>query len=284
MTIKEAYKYGIEQLKTLYQESESDAILKLLFENITNPDKTSRIPFLSKDLDNKERLRCFEIIIELQTLKPLQYILQEAWFYGEKLYVDENVLIPRPETEELVEWIISDYKTPVTPVQLLDIGTGSGCIPIILKKNIIHAEVFGFDISREALKVAERNAVAANLKINWMPLDFLDKSQWEQLPVFNVIVSNPPYVPEKNRETMHDNILKFEPATAIFVPDDDPLLFYKAIADFGKENLSAGGNIYVEIHEDLGEATTKLFQSAGYSTILKKDMQGKDRMVKVSVS
>jgi release factor glutamine methyltransferase len=206
-----------------------------------------------------------------------------------RFYVDRNVLIPRPETEELVEWIVKEVKGkndaqahPSGKVKILDVGTGSGCIAISLKKLSV-TEVWACDISDEALNVARINADALNATIDFIPLNFLDADQRKQLPAIDIIVSNPPYIPRNEKTEMKRNVVGYEPSTALFVPDDDPLTFYKAIADFGREKLNKGGNIYAEIHENLGESVNNLFLSKGYQTVyLKKDLQGKDRMIKAT--
>jgi len=163
------------------------------------------------------------------------------------------------------------------------VGTGSGCIAIALKNKIPNAEIWGCDVSVEALNVARMNADALNATIDFVPLDFLDPDQRKQLPHVDIIVSNPPYVPQSDKNEMKKNVLEFEPATALFVPDNDSLVFYNAIADFGKEKLNGNGNIYVEIHENLGEQVKNLFKLKGYSFAeLRKDIQGKDRMIKIS--
>jgi release factor glutamine methyltransferase len=163
---------------------------------------------------------------------------------------------------------------------ILDIGSGSGCIPVALKRRLGKASVWSCDISPEALAVAQRNAINLGVEVHFRELDFLDKRQREQLPSFDVIVSNPPYVPEKDKPEMRPNVLDYEPGTALFVPDDDPLVFYRAIADFGEKHLNAGGAIYMELHESLGIAAVELFRKNGYETELKKDMQEKERMLK----
>ncbi|MEK7225287.1 MAG: HemK/PrmC family methyltransferase, partial [Bacteroidota bacterium] len=188
-------------------------------------------------------------------------------------------------TEELVEWIISTPiaiggKFPVDELRILDIGSGSGCIPISLKRRLRKAEVWACDISEAALTVARRNAEALGTDVNFILLDFLNEEQRKQFPSFDIIVSNPPYVPEKDKEEMQKNVLQHEPHTALFVPDNDPLVFYKAIAEFGKTHLNKAGSIYCEIHENLGEPVTKLFHSHGYTSELKKDMQQKNRMIR----
>jgi release factor glutamine methyltransferase len=189
-------------------------------------------------------------------------------------------LIPRPETEELVEWVISNCKFPVDKLSILDVGTGSGCIPITLKRKLRKADVWSCDISDAALQVAKRNADTLGVDVNFLLLDFLNKEKREQLSLFNIIISNPPYVPEKDKQQMQANVLDHEPHLALFVPDNDALVFYKAIAEFGKGHLNPGGLIYAELHEDLGKEVSALFSAAGYNTEMKKDMQGKERMLK----
>jgi release factor glutamine methyltransferase len=278
MTLKEAYLYGVEKIKGLYGKSEAESILKLVLENITKTEKTD--PFCL--LANAERSRFYQILGELQTSKPVQYILNEAWFCEMRFYVNKDVLIPRPETEELVEWIISNIKFPVQKLKILDIGSGSGCIPVSLKRKVYKAEVWSCDISSDALTVARRNAEALGAAINFLHIDFLNANERTNLPVFDIIVSNPPYIPEKDKNKIHSNVLNYEPHTALFVPDNDALIFYKAIADFGKMHLTPTGSIFLEIHEDYGTSVKNLFLSAGYlSAEIKKDMQEKERMIRI---
>ncbi len=280
MTIQAAIQYSIEQLKIIYAEGEAIAITKLVMENLTGFRSTDGYYEKEKIFSSEQVIRLNNILDRLLTHEPVQYVLNESWFYGFKFYVDRNVLIPRPETEELVDWIITDYRFPIDKLKILDVGTGSGCIPIILKKELGTAETWSCDISEAALKVAKKNAITNNTDINFLQLDFLDKQQWQQLHFFDLIVSNPPYIPEKDKEEMQANVLQYEPATALFVQDNDPLVFYKAIAEFGKTHLNKNGSIYLEIHENLGETILQLFGENGYITKLKKDMQGKDRMIK----
>ena len=199
-----------------------------------------------------------------------------------KFYVEKNVLISRTETEELVEWIISDCKFPVNSLSILDIGSGSGCIPIALKKRLPKAQVWSCDISEAALEVAKKNASTLGIDVSFLLLDFLNEEKRNTLPQFDIMVSNPPYIPVNDKSTMPRNVLDFEPDTALFVPDNDALVFYKAIADFGKNHLKKDGVIYAEIHENLGKMTMDMFKNNGYSTTIKKDMQGKERMVRCS--
>ena len=280
MTFAEATKHITEELKTIYSDGEANNIATWVIEHIIGTKRTERVIHKEKKLNAEQLTQLNNCLQRLKQHEPVQYVLNEAWFYGLKFYVDKNVLIPRPETEELIEWVISDCKFPIDKLSILDIGTGSGCIPISLKRKLRRAQVWSCDISEAALQVASKNAMTIGADINFLHLDFLNRTQWKQLPSFNIIISNPPYIPEKGKEQMQPNVVNYEPAIALFVPDNDPLIFYKTIGDFGKEKLNSGGMIYMEIHEDLGEAVSKLFQSSGYSTEIKKDMQGKERMVK----
>ena len=280
MTVQEATYYLLKQLRTIYEEGEASQIMDWIMEKITGSIKTERMLYKNAALTADEEIQLKNYAERLLQHEPVQYILNESWFCGFKFYVNKNVLIPRPETEELVEWIISNCKFPVDKLKILDIGSGSGCISISLKRRIRKAEIWSCDISSGALEVANRNATSLGVEINFIQLDFLNSNTWHQLPSFDIIISNPPYIPEKDKITMQLNVLHYEPTTALFVPDNDPLLFYKAIAEFGKTHLNKTGSIYTEIHEDIGEAVMNTFQSAGYATEIKKDMQQKDRMVK----
>ncbi len=280
MTLQESTYFLLNKLRSIYEEGEAAAITDLVMENLTGSKKAERMIYKNAAITPEEEARLNAIVKRLLLHEPVQYVLNESWFCGLRFYVDENVLIPRPETEELVEWIISNCRFPVDEINILDVGSGSGCIPISLKRRIRKADVRSCDISEKALVVARRNAASLGTDVNFMHLDFLDRKQWHLLPEFDIIVSNPPYVPASDMATMQPNVLKYEPATALFVPDDDPLVFYRAIAEFGMTNLNNNGSIYAEIHESLGEATTAIFLEAGFSTELKKDIHGKDRMMR----
>lgn len=280
MTMQEATYFLLNKLRSIYEAGEASNITDWVMEYLTGSKKAERMLYKHEAITNQEEIQLEEYAKKLLQHEPVQYVLNEAWFFGSKFYVDKNVLIPRPETEELVQWIIEDYKTITTSLKILDIGTGSGCIPISLKKKLPNAEIWSCDISTEALEVAKKNASTLGTEVNFIHLNFLDKEKWSPLPSFDIIVSNPPYVPEKDKEQMHANVLEFEPATALFVPDNDPLVFYNAIAEFSTTNLNKPGTVYCEIHEDLGEKTVSIFKQNGFTVELKKDMQQKDRMVK----
>jgi release factor glutamine methyltransferase len=280
MTIQEATYYLLNKLRTIYAEGEASRITDWVMESLTGSKKAERMLYKNSPVTGKEESELQQFTERLMQHEPVQYVLNEAWFYGLKFYVDKNVLIPRPETEELTEWVMKEVRSREHETKILDIGTGSGCIPIVLKRKLSNAEVCACDISDAALQVAKKNAAELGVDIGFHLLDFLNKEKREQLPSFDIIISNPPYVPEKDKEQMQPNVLNYEPHTALFVPDNDALIFYKAIAEFGKHHLHAGGKIYAEIYEDSGEAVSALFSGAGYTIELKKDMQGKERMLK----
>ena len=284
MTTREAKQLLLLRLQQLYDSREASNIADWVLERVTGREKPDRISNSSEPLTAAATQLLHRFLEELLTHKPVQYVLQEAWFCGMKLFVNEHVLIPRPETEELVEAVRKDPRLkPVTGYhcKILDIGTGSGCIPIALKKKLPHCEIYSCDISDKALEVAGKNAAAQEVEISFLQLDFLNRDNRNRLPKVNIIVSNPPYIPEQDKQAMHKNVLDFEPALALFVENNDPLLFYKAIADFRLIKLNPGGAIYTEIHEDQGTNVKELFVLKGYTNVtIEKDMQGKDRIVK----
>ena len=300
MTFYEAQQQLQTTLIELYDDREAANIADWVMEHVTGLRKIDRIMHKQSPLAADKVARLQAYTQELLTHKPVQYVLHEAWFCGMPFYVDEQVLIPRPETEELVDWIVSDVgrkeveagskkyevgKTAATPqFRILDIGTGSGCIPVSLKKKLPQAEVFACDVSEGALAVAARNAAAQQTAINFLQVDFLDTESWSALPEVDIIVSNPPYIPERDKQTMLQNVLAYEPHLALFVPDNDALVFYEAIASFAQRTLPEHGCVFVEIHEDLGQQTKELFESKGFSVEVKKDFQGKNRMVRAVLS
>jgi len=283
MTTEKARKEIIDSIKSIYEKGEADSITEIVMEHITRWSRLERILHKDVPLSFTQKKLLAQIIDRLQQHEPIQYIINEASFAGMIFYVDRNVLIPRPETEELMGWIINESTIRKPASRVLDVGTGSGCIAIALKSKLQDAEIWACDLSDEALNIARMNADALNTTIDFVPLNFLDAEQRKQLPNVDIIVSNPPYIPQKDKIEMKKNVLEFEPATALFVPDDDSLVFYNAIADFGKEKLNEGGSIYVEIHENLGHQVKNLFELNGYNSVeMRKDLQGKDRMIKVT--
>ncbi len=295
MKAGEAEKDLSKELIQFYSAGESRTIAYMVMEHITG---TKRIEWNNNEnsLLNDDQLQELKKMTErLKAHEPIQYILRTAHFYSLELYVDGAVLIPRPETEELVDWIIKDVKgsgldvfkkgateaDKTTTLKILDVGTGSGCIALALKNSMPLAEVWGCDNSEEALNVARRNGSELDIRVDFQGIDFLDESQQKFLPTVDIIVSNPPYIPVNEKDSLAPNVTQHEPHKALFAPDAEPLIFYKALARFGKKRLYEGGVIYVEIHEDYGAAVVELFKSEGYTTVeLRKDMQEKDRMIK----
>lgn len=281
MTIDGARKNIIESIRHIYEQDEASNVAELLIENIIRLPRSERIIKRDDPLSTPQQESLRSAISRLQQHEPIQYVINESWFAGMRFYVDRNVLIPRPETEELVEWVVAEIKSQPSTIKILDVGTGSGCIAIALKKKLPDLEMWACDLSDEALNVARLNADALHATIDFIPLNFLDIVQRKQLPNVDVIVSNPPYVPQNEKPGMKKNVVEYEPSTALFVPDNDPLVFYRAMATFGREKLRKGGRIYAEIHEDLGEQIKDLFLLKGYQTVqLRKDLQAKDRMIK----
>lgn len=288
MTIREAQHQLIYKIQTIYDQREANNIAELIMENLTGHKRIDRMVDIEKNLTSDQEINLEQIVDRLLNHEPVQYILGETWFYGLKLAVDKNVLIPRPETEELVDWVLKQViGWPMADdrnFKVFDVGTGSGCIAIALRKNLPpYFEIWACDNSDKALTVARKNADDHHALVDYVPLDFLDAAQRRQLPRIDIIVSNPPYIPCTGKAEMKNNVINYEPHDALFVPDNDPLVFYQAIADFGKENLYEGGSIYVEIQETIGQTVIDLFKSKGYAFVeLKKDMQGKDRMVRTA--
>lgn len=282
MTIQQAYQQLLMQLYELYEPGEATNIADMVIEHLAGFRKIDRIANKAFPLNEQQEIDLQKLTAELMQHKPVQYAIGEAWFMNMKLRVNEHVLIPRPETEELVDWVINDMRSMnQNDGSLLDIGTGSGCIPIAIKKNQPHTEVAATDISEDALQVAKINSIEQNTLVDFLHADILNEADWKQLGHYDIIVSNPPYIAQSEQQAMNKNVFDYEPHIALFVPDNDVLLFYKAIAQFSKNHLKPGGKIYVEVNETLGEQTVQLFLQNGFKNVeLKKDMQGKDRMIK----
>lgn len=283
MTLAQAQTDTLTKLALLYDDREAVNICDWVLEQVTGQKRIDRLINKQAGLPEEQVIRLQQIIAELQTHRPVQYVLGEAWFAGMRFFVNESVLIPRPETEELVEWIVTEYGRQDKEQRtcgILDIGSGSGCIPIALKKKLQHHQVSSMDISEAALAVARKNADSLTADVHFQQFNFLEERNWPALPVFDVIVSNPPYVKQSEQSAMEKHVLDFEPSVALFVPDDDALIFYRKIAAFGKTHLNKDGAIFLEINEALGKETLSLYEREGYATELRKDLQGKDRMIK----
>ncbi len=267
-------------LQAIYDSREAAAIAHEVLEHITGVGRMQRLTDKDKMLTDAEQSHFIEIKKGLVSGRPMQYVLGYAWFMGRRFIVNEHVLIPRPETEELVQWVVDDYRGHAP--KILDIGTGSGCIPIMLKILMPKAEVSGIDISYDALNIMMRNAEMLNAEIGIGRLDFLDTSRWPGLAKWDVLVSNPPYIPETEKETLDAHVREHEPGQALFVPGDDALLFYRHIAEFALQHLEESGAVYCELHVDYAKATEELFKSMGFAyTELRADMHGNLRMLKV---
>ncbi|MBY0535566.1 MAG: peptide chain release factor N(5)-glutamine methyltransferase [Chitinophagaceae bacterium] len=281
MTTLQARQQLLQVLFDRYPDREASIMADMVIEKLTGFPKIEQI--LNKQLPllkwQEEQLEAY--LKDLSKGRPVQYVLGEAWFYGLQLTVNEAVLIPRPETEELVDWIVKDVKKGNSGTKrILDIGTGSGCIALGIKKGLPAAEVVGMDLSAEALDVAKLNAASNSLAVQWVEDSILNPQQ--ELGTFDIIVSNPPYITAAEKDQMLPHVLDFEPHLALFVYDQDPLLFYKAIYKYSKTHLNAGGALYFEINEQMGGELKRWCLEQGASEVeIKRDMQGKERMVRV---
>ncbi|NDV46391.1 peptide chain release factor N(5)-glutamine methyltransferase [Paludibacter sp. 221] len=279
--MQKSLEYINYSLKGVFPESEIRNISFLLIEKITGFSHTQVLLNKSTIFSAEQHKQLVRLVEELKKSTPIQYALGETEFYGLNFCVNKSVLIPRPETEELVEWIYCDSKGNKN-LKILDIGTGSGCIAIALKKLLPNSEVTAFDISPEAIDTAQKNAKKNEVEINFKELDILNTPLFTQK--WDVIVSNPPYIPESEKQHMSANVLKHEPSLALFVPNDNSLLFYQKIAVFATKHLNNDGKLYFEIHHDSGEKTIELLKKEGFKDIeIRKDLSGNDRMTKACI-
>ncbi len=282
MTFELAEQSITTALDGLYDDREASTIAGMVMEFVTGKSKMDRWLQKNEPL-TLENLNCLEKYSkELLTGKPVQYVLGQAWFAGLCLQVNEHTLIPRPETEELVNlcanWTAANMMQQA-PLKFIEVGTGSGCIAIALQKKLPSAQITAVDISTEAVNVASANAIANNTSITFKTLDFLDESNWPELGSFDIIISNPPYIADIEKESMAGHVLNFEPHTALFVRDNDPLIFYGALANFGNKYLHKDGAVFVEINQALGIQSQDVFEQNNYTTVLKKDLFENDRMI-----
>jgi release factor glutamine methyltransferase len=267
-----------KELSEIYSQQEIDSLIVLIFEKIKGYSRTQLLLKHDEQLSDLEHTKLEEILVRLKKHEPIQYVLGTTEFYGIEFRCVSGVLIPRPETEELVDWIIKENKT--TAPTIMDMGTGTGCIAISLQKNIPDSIVFACDVSPVCLKTAKENAELSKSELTVIEYDILNNLPEREFPEFDIIVSNPPYVRDSERALMEKNVVAFEPGLALFVPDNDPLVFYFRIASFAAKNLKNGGRLYFEINEVFGEEICKALQKIGFTNIdLRKDINGKDRMV-----
>lgn len=270
--------YIEKELAGLYPKTEIKAFVRLILEHVFGLSYTDQVLQRRKKADEPLRKSVVEVVERLKAFEPIQYILGETEFFGMKLKVNPVVLIPRPETEELISWIL-EQRTEGNPA-VLDVGTGSGCIALALKKSFNGAEVWAVDFSQQALQIARENGRKNSLDVNFFQADILSWENYEWRN-FSLIVSNPPYVRESEKGVMSDNVLKYEPETALFVPDSDPLLFYRRIAEFAQRHLEENGWLYFEINEAFGNETHRLLENAGFCSVeTKHDLSGKARMIR----
>lgn len=288
MTLKDLKLQFFHELSDNYPSEEVQSFFSILTEYILNYSRLDTVTH-AMEVISEEIQSQFQVAIgRLKQYEPIQYITGETEFYGLPIRLNEHTLIPRPETEELIAWILADQQamfdsSPETKtISILDIGTGSGCIAIALAKNLQGARVSAMDISSEALQMAQTNAILNQVNVELIEIDILVTDKLEQS--FDVIVSNPPYVRELEKEMMQSNVLQYEPEGALFVSNEDPLLFYRRIGLLALGHLTPNGSLYFEINEYLGEAIRPLMKDLGFSEIeLRKDIFGKDRILRCTV-
>jgi release factor glutamine methyltransferase len=282
MTFEAAEQSLATALDGLYENREAATIAGMVMEFVTGKSKMDRWLQKNELLPIEDLKRLEKYSNELLTGKPVQYVLGQAWFAELCLTVNEHTLIPRPETEELVNlcasWAATN-KIQDAPLQILEVGTGSGCIAIALEQKMPAAIITAIDISAEAIEVATINAAKYNAPIQFKTFDFLNEANWPELGSFDIIISNPPYIADIEKESMAGHVLDFEPHTALFVTNNNPLIFYSALANFGNKYLNKNGALFVEINQALGLQTKDVFVQANYNTLLKKDLFDNDRMI-----
>jgi release factor glutamine methyltransferase len=275
MTFREAQQQLKNKLTEIYDPREASNIAEWVIEDITGISRMDRIIHEGSFTEGQEE-KYAEYLSRLLAATPVQYVTGYAWFMGERFQVNEDVLIPRPETEELVAWV-QESVADIHP-RVLDVGTGSGCIPVMLKKRIPGADVHALDVSGKALDIARQNARTHQVQINFHEADFLDEHSWNTLPEIDIIVSNPPYIPLGNKDSMDKNVVDHEPHLALFVPEEDPLQFYRSILAFARQKLAPGGMVFFETHHDLAPKVAEL---GGTRTEIRNDLSGKERMVSI---
>lgn len=279
MTISEFKKYFKTELCELYTDSESTFLASVFVEKITGFNSFHQRQFSNQELLMNDEQKLVEVIVQLKTNRPYQHILGETYFYGMSFFVDENVLIPRPETEELLELAINKIQNSALTIDkltILDIGTGSGIIPLVLKKHFPDTEISSIDYSEKALEVAKKNADFHKLTINFIHADYLNFDLKEK---FDIIISNPPYIGIDEQDEIENSVKGFEPTMALFSPTSDALIFYRKIAEDAKKHLSDNGLLFLEINQKLGPETLELYIKDFSETYLLKDLSGNDRFV-----
>lgn len=278
MQLRELYIHFVNDLKQCYDSHEASVISSMIFEFVAQINKSAVITHPHQIVEKEIRNKLNDALSQLKLFVPVQYITGHAWFYNLLFKVSPAVLVPRPETEELVK-IVFDFIQTHHKKTILDIGTGSGCIAVSLKKNLPEISMHAIELSEAALAIAKENGVAHSTEINWQQMNMLDEDQWQLLPMFDVIVSNPPYIPLKEKDKLDKNVTTHEPHLALFVPDNQPLIFYEKIAAFGKKHLAGNGSIFMETHENYAKEVAAHFNKNGYEAFVQKDFYEKERIV-----
>lgn len=269
------YKETVQQLAEIYGEAEAQSITNLLFEDYLNIPRTSRLTMPDQPYSDDLHQKHSDAVQKLLNHQPVQQIIGHCFFYGHQFDINEHVLIPRPETEELVDLVVRENNSG--NFRVLDVGTGTGCIAISLASALHGSDVYAWDISEQALSLARQNAAKNQVKVHFRREDVLTYDGDEN---FDIIVSNPPYIPITEKGAMAKNVTHYEPEMALFVPDDDPLLFYRKIGGMGKKTLSPDGKLYFEVHENYAHQVQDLMKKLAYKKVtIIKDLQGKDRIV-----
>ena len=277
MTIRNYRSQFIQTLTPIYDATEAESFFYLILENRLQMKRVDLALHPEIEFSESQLQDYNDILKKLEQQIPIQYILGSTSFYGLEFEVNENVLIPRPETEELVSWILSNHDSS-THLKILDIGTGSGCIAIALAKNLPNAQVFAIDVSEKALATAKNNADRNEVKVNFIKQDILNTENLEQS--FDIIVSNPPYVRNLEKDEIKQNVLTHEPHLALFVEDQNALIFYDKIANLSQRHLNPNGQLYFEINQYLGKEMVQLLEQKGFSAVeLRKDIYDNDRMI-----
>jgi len=275
-------KYITDKLMPYYDVNEINSFIFLIFEHLFSFSRVDLVLKSNENINESELVKIFSIVKELKKHKPIQYILGKTNFMGYDFSVTPDVLIPRPETEELVNLIINDNNEN-DKLNIIDIGTGSGCIAVSLKKILFNSEVFAVDVSEKALEIAKKNALKNNADISFSKLNILNKDYNADFPMFDIIVSNPPYVRKSEKQMMNKNVLNYEPSEALFVDDDNALVFYKAIFDFASKYLKKNGKIWLEANEYLTNDLKEFFNNKGLKNIkVIKDVNNKNRFFKIN--
>lgn len=269
--------YFFETLQEDYPKEEAGSFFFILLQEFCGLTRLDLALDPQRELSQEQKQKLEQALDRLQDHEPIQYITGSTEFFGLKFKVDKNVLIPRPETEELVQWVLEDLD-PSAALKILDIGTGSGCIAVSLAKNLPQAKVSAIDISGEALKVARGNGKLNQVSVEFLQKDILNTNALSQQ--YDLIISNPPYVRELEKTEMQRNVLEHEPETALYVKDSDPLIFYRKITNLAANHLTTGGKLYFEINQYLGKETKTLLTEKNFQTRLKKDIFGVDRMLR----